>query len=67
MRCASGHGFDVARQGYVNLLSGKASVDGDSADMVAARAAVLDAGHYALESSGEEIAALVRTFLRRVR
>jgi 23S rRNA (guanine745-N1)-methyltransferase len=47
VRCASGHGFDVARQGYVNLLPGKASVHGDSADMVAARAAFLDAGHYA--------------------
>jgi 23S rRNA (guanine745-N1)-methyltransferase len=47
VRCARGHGFDVARQGYVNLLSGKASVSGDSAEMVAARAAFLDAGHYA--------------------
>jgi 23S rRNA (guanine745-N1)-methyltransferase len=47
VRCARGHGFDVARQGYVNLLSGKASVSGDSAGMVAARAAFLDAGHYA--------------------
>lgn len=27
---------------------------------------LLDAGHYALESSGEEIAGLVRAFLRRV-
>ena len=24
VRCASGHAFDVARQGYVNLLPGKA-------------------------------------------
>ncbi|MGH3761398.1 putative RNA methyltransferase [Actinophytocola sp.] len=47
VRCATGHGFDVARQGYVNLLSGRASVGGDSADMVASRAAFLDAGHYA--------------------
>jgi 23S rRNA (guanine745-N1)-methyltransferase len=47
VRCARGHGFDVARQGYVNLLSGKASVSGDSPEMVAARAAFLDAGHYA--------------------
>jgi 23S rRNA (guanine745-N1)-methyltransferase len=47
VRCASGHGFDVARQGYVNLLSGKVSVGGDSAEMVAARAEFLDAGHYA--------------------
>jgi 23S rRNA (guanine745-N1)-methyltransferase len=47
VRCERGHGFDVARQGYVNLLSGKASVSGDSTEMVAARAAFLDAGHYA--------------------
>ena len=47
VRCASGHEFDVARQGYVNLLSGKTSVSGDNAEMVAARAAFLDGGHYA--------------------
>jgi len=44
--CGSGHVFDVARQGYVSLLSGRASVSGDSAEMVAARSAFLDAGHY---------------------
>lgn len=47
VRCAAGHEFDVARQGYVNLLSGKASVTGDNAEMVVARAAFLDGGHYA--------------------
>jgi 23S rRNA (guanine745-N1)-methyltransferase len=47
LRCASGHVFDVARQGYVNLLAGKASVTGDSAAMVAARDEFLAAGHYA--------------------
>lgn len=47
VRCARGHVFDVARQGYVNLLSGKASVAGDSAEMVAARTEFLAAGHYA--------------------
>jgi 23S rRNA (guanine745-N1)-methyltransferase len=46
VRCASGHVFDIARQGYVNLLSGKATVAGDSAGMVAARVAFLSAGHY---------------------
>ncbi|MPZ81412.1 MAG: 23S rRNA methyltransferase [Actinophytocola sp.] len=45
VRCATGHGFDVARQGYVNLVPGK--VSGDSADMVAARADFLGKGHYA--------------------
>jgi 23S rRNA (guanine745-N1)-methyltransferase len=49
-RCASGHSFDTAREGYCNLLvvQHKASLDpGDSKDMVAARRRVLDAGHYA--------------------
>jgi 23S rRNA (guanine745-N1)-methyltransferase len=47
LRCAAGHGFDLARQGYVNLLVGRAASGGDTAAMVAARAAVLDAGHFA--------------------
>lgn len=47
LRCASGHVFDVARQGYVSLLAGKVPVTGDSAEMVAARAEFLSAGHYA--------------------
>jgi 23S rRNA (guanine745-N1)-methyltransferase len=47
LRCQSGHVFDLARQGYVNLLAGKAPVTGDSADMVAARDRFLSAGHYA--------------------
>jgi 23S rRNA (guanine745-N1)-methyltransferase len=44
LRCPAGHTFDIARQGYVNLL-GRA--DGDTAAMVADRAAFLAAGHYA--------------------
>ncbi len=49
-RCAAGHSFDVARQGYVNLLtvSQKHSKHpGDTKEMVAARKAFLDQGHYA--------------------
>ena len=48
-RCASGHSFDVASQGYVNLLpvQQKRSRDpGDSKAMVAARQRFLEAGHY---------------------
>jgi 23S rRNA (guanine745-N1)-methyltransferase len=45
--CPSGHGFDVARQGYLNLLPGGARTGmGDTAVMVQARAAFLGAGHY---------------------
>lgn len=47
LRCARGHVFDVAKQGYVSLLSGRTAVTGDSAEMVAARDAFLSAGHYA--------------------
>lgn len=49
-RCAQGHSFDVAREGYVNLLpvQHKASREpGDRPEAVLARRAFLDAGHYA--------------------
>lgn len=46
VRCTAGHGFDLARQGYVSLLPGRTPVHGDTAEMVAARAAFLSAGHY---------------------
>ena len=44
-RCANGHSFDVARQGYVALE--RKAARGDTAEMVAARVAFLEAGHYA--------------------
>ncbi|MGS2744417.1 putative RNA methyltransferase [Halomonas sp. LS-001] len=47
--CAAGHSFDVAKQGYVNLLpvQQKRSTDpGDSKLMVAARQRFLEAGYY---------------------
>lgn len=48
LRCGRGHAFDVARQGYVSLLVGsRPPGTADSAEMVAARAAFLAAGHYA--------------------
>jgi 23S rRNA (guanine745-N1)-methyltransferase len=48
VRCADGHAFDVARQGYVNLLPGRAGAGtADTPAMVAARATFLDAGHFA--------------------
>ena len=46
-RCASGHSFDIASQGYTNLLpvQHKRSRDpGDSKEMVAARRRFLTAG-----------------------
>lgn len=46
--CDRGHTFDVARQGYVSLLTGSAGkIVGDSAEMIAARSQFLDGGHFA--------------------
>ncbi len=48
-RCAAGHTYDMAREGYCNLLvvQHKASRDpGDSKDMVAARRRFLELGHF---------------------
>lgn len=48
-RCPVGHSFDIAKQGYVNLLpvQQKRSTDpGDSKAMVAARQRFLNDGHY---------------------
>ena len=56
-RCAAGHCFDIASQGYANLLpvQQKRSRDpGDSKEMVAARQRFLNAGFY------EPIAAATR-------
>ena len=56
--CANGHRFDVARQGYLSLLSSRSRTDtGDSADMVQARVAFLGAGHY--RPIADEVAARV--------
>ncbi|MEU1604838.1 putative RNA methyltransferase [Micromonospora matsumotoense] len=59
LRCPRRHSFDLARQGYVNLLTGRAPHAGDTAEMVAARADFLAAGHYDVISSAlAEAAAL---------
>jgi 23S rRNA (guanine745-N1)-methyltransferase len=47
LRCAEGHSFDVARQGYVTLLARPARTRSDTAAMVAARERFLAAGHFA--------------------
>ena len=47
--CENNHSFDVARQGYVNLLPVQQKhslTPGDTKEMVAARRAFLDGGHY---------------------
>ena len=48
-RCKKGHCFDIARQGYVNLLTvdrKHAKHPGDTKEQVAARKAFLDGGYY---------------------
>ncbi|MGH3804935.1 MAG: putative RNA methyltransferase, partial [Pseudonocardiaceae bacterium] len=45
--CDAGHTFDVARQGYVTLMTGAGGkFDGDSPEMIAARADFLGGGSF---------------------
>jgi len=48
-RCAGGHQFDLAKEGYLNLLPvqhKRSKEPGDSSEMMQARRAFLDEGHY---------------------
>jgi 23S rRNA (guanine745-N1)-methyltransferase len=46
--CPRGHAYDLAKQGYLNLLpSASTGIDGDSAAMIGARTVFLGHGHYA--------------------
>jgi 23S rRNA (guanine745-N1)-methyltransferase len=46
-RCPRGHAYDLAKQGYLNLLpSASNGIEGDSAAMVGARTVFLGTGHY---------------------
>jgi len=64
LACPKGHSFDLAREGYVNLLpvqKKKTKDPGDSREMVQARRRFLSAGHYrpfaaALGEIGAELA-----------
>lgn len=47
LRCEHGHGFDLARQGYANLLGGPEPANADTVAMLAARARVHAAGIFA--------------------
>lgn len=46
LTCRRGHSFDIARQGYVNLLQGPAPANADTTAMVAARERFLSSGAY---------------------
>ncbi|WP_432950128.1 putative RNA methyltransferase [Kribbella sp. CA-253562] len=46
-RCGQGHAYDLAKQGYLNLLpSASNGIEGDSAEMVEARSVFLAQGWY---------------------
>ena len=63
--CANGHAFDVARQGYVNLLPvqhKRSKQPGDSKAMVVARARYLNSGVY--ESIASKLAEIVSTQIK---
>jgi len=54
-RCSNGHSFDIARQGYVNLLTSnqkKSKLPGDSNEMVLSRRDFLSKGYYQPVSNG---------------
>jgi 23S rRNA (guanine745-N1)-methyltransferase len=60
LRCAAGHAFDVARQGYVTLLpAGAVAPAGDTGAMLAARERFLAEGHFA--GLAEQVAAAAAT------
>lgn len=55
LRCENGHCFDIAKEGYVNLLppgKGKNARTGDEKDMLRARREFLAGGYYAPISDG---------------
>lgn len=66
--CPSNHSFDVARQGYVNLLpvqQKRSRHPGDSKEMVAARTQFLNTGIY--EPIAQKVTELVRPLLQQDR
>lgn len=59
LKCESGHCFDIASEGYVNLVMGKIS-GGDSPDMCRARHEFLSAGYY--EPFAKGISRVIKEF-----
>ena len=62
--CEQGHRFDLARQGYANLLpvqNKRSLAPGDSKEMINARQQFLDAGYY--QSIAEEMIAQLKPLL----
>lgn len=61
--CQQGHRFDLARQGYLNLMTQAAGANADTAEMVARRVEFLASGHY--QPIVDAVAAAVRTVAPR--
>ena len=64
MRCEQGHGYDLAREGYVNLLLAQQRHSRDpgySREMIAARRDFFDAGHY--QAHADDLARIIRGHL----
>jgi 23S rRNA (guanine745-N1)-methyltransferase len=65
-RCVNGHTFDVAKEGYVNLLLAQhrhSKDPGYSREMIAGRRNFFDAGHY--EPLADAVADLIVAYLPR--
>ncbi len=61
LKCQNGHSFDLAKEGYVNLLTGKGSaVSGDDKMMVSSRTRFLEAGYYA--PLRDKVSSLIKDF-----
>lgn len=59
-RCVNGHSFDIAKEGYVNLLFGnrRSGTHGDDKSMILSRTKFLDSGFY--EPLKDELCSLIR-------
>lgn len=58
LRCPSGHSYDLARQGYANLLGAAEPANADTTEMLAARARVHATGIF--EPVADQVAAQVK-------
>jgi len=68
MTCSASHRYDLAREGYVNLLlpgMGRSGRSGDNRDMVQARRRFVDRGHF--DRLGGVVGGLVARRIRRSR
>lgn len=61
-RCPQAHAFDIAREGYVNLLRRPSKLPSDSREMLSARRRFLARGYY--QPLAEAISATVRDWLQ---